>query len=159
MEMEQCSETSAYKIQMPRNYSSQTFPRINTPTFSTPVILHTYPPMKMQQCSETSAYKIQTAGNFSSQTFSHINTLTFSTRHSSYLPAYGDGTECSETSAYKIQTPGNFSSQTFSHINTQHSEPQSFFIPTRLWRWNSVPKRRHIKFRRRGIIRAKPFPV
>jgi len=30
-----------------------------------PVILHTYPPMKMEQieCSETSAYKVQTPGN------------------------------------------------------------------------------------------------
>jgi hypothetical protein len=33
--------------------------RINTPTFSTPVILHTYPPMKKEEteCSETLAYK------------------------------------------------------------------------------------------------------
>jgi len=38
-------------------FSSQTFSIINTPTFSTPVILHTYPPMKMEQteCSETLA--------------------------------------------------------------------------------------------------------
>ena len=37
-----------------------------TPSFSTAVILHTYPPMKMEQtvCSETSAYKIQTPGNY-----------------------------------------------------------------------------------------------
>jgi hypothetical protein len=32
-----------------RLFSSQTFSRINTPTFSTPVILQTYPPMKMEQ--------------------------------------------------------------------------------------------------------------
>jgi hypothetical protein len=32
-----------------RLFSSQTFPRINTPTFSNLVILHTYPPMKMEQ--------------------------------------------------------------------------------------------------------------
>jgi hypothetical protein len=32
-----------------RLFSSQTFSRINTPTFSNPVILHTYPPMKMEQ--------------------------------------------------------------------------------------------------------------
>jgi hypothetical protein len=39
---------------------------INTPTFSSPVILHIYLPMKMEQieCSETSAYKIQTSGNY-----------------------------------------------------------------------------------------------
>jgi hypothetical protein len=30
-------------------FSSQTFSRRNTPTFSNPVILHTYPPMKMEQ--------------------------------------------------------------------------------------------------------------
>jgi len=41
--------------------------------------------------------------------------------------------ECSETSSYKIQTPGKF------------------FTPTCQWRWKkqNVPKRRHIKFRRR----------
>ena len=49
-----------------RPFSNQTFSRINTPTFSNPVILHTYPPMKMEQteCSETSAYKIQNPGNY-----------------------------------------------------------------------------------------------
>jgi len=49
-----------------RLFSSQTFSRINTPTFSTPVTLHTYPSMKMEQtvCSETSAYKIQAQGNY-----------------------------------------------------------------------------------------------
>ena len=37
-----------------RPFSSQTVSHINTPTFSTPVILHTYPPMKMEQTgSET----------------------------------------------------------------------------------------------------------
>jgi hypothetical protein len=42
------------------------FSRINNPTFSKLVILHTYPPMKMEQteCSETSAYKIHTPGNY-----------------------------------------------------------------------------------------------
>ena len=34
-------------------------------------------------------------------------------------------------------------------------KPSSFFTPTCLWRWNSVPKRRHIKFRRRGITQKK----
>jgi hypothetical protein len=32
-----------------------------------------------------------------------------------------------------------------------------FFVPTRLWRWNSVPKRRHIKVRRRGITQKKTY--
>jgi hypothetical protein len=30
-------------------FSSHTFSCINTPTFSTPVILHTYPPTKMER--------------------------------------------------------------------------------------------------------------
>jgi len=34
-----------------------------------------------------------------------------------------------------------------------------FFIPTRLWRWNSVPKRRHIKFRRRKISQKKAYHI
>ena len=32
-----------------RLFLSQTFSRLNTPTFSTPAILHTYPPMKCRQ--------------------------------------------------------------------------------------------------------------
>jgi len=34
-------------------------------------------------------------------------------------------------------------------------------VPTCLWRWNrhSVPKRRHIKFRRRGIIQKKAYNI
>jgi hypothetical protein len=49
-----------------RLFSSQTFSRVNTPTFSNLVILQTYPPMKMEgtECFETSAYKIQTPGNY-----------------------------------------------------------------------------------------------
>ena len=45
---------------------SQTFCLINTPKFSTPFNLHTYPPMKMEQteCSEMLAYKIQMPGNY-----------------------------------------------------------------------------------------------
>jgi hypothetical protein len=41
--------------------------------------------------------------------------------------------------------------------NTPHSQPQSHFIPTRLWRWNghSVPKRWHLNYRRRGIPQKK----
>jgi len=40
--------------------------RINTPTFSNLLVLHTYPPVKMEQteCSETSAYKIQMPENY-----------------------------------------------------------------------------------------------
>jgi hypothetical protein len=31
------------------------------------------------------------------------------------------------------------------------------FIPICLWRWNSVPKRRHIRFRRRGITQKNAY--
>jgi len=54
-------------------FSSQTFSRINTSTFSIPVILHTYLPMNMEQteCSETSAYKIRTPGNYPAESIPH----------------------------------------------------------------------------------------
>jgi hypothetical protein len=47
-----------------RLFLSQTFSCINIPIFSTPVILHTIPPVQMEQieCSEMLAYKIQTPG-------------------------------------------------------------------------------------------------
>ena len=56
-----------------RLFLSQTFSCINTRTFSTPVILHTYLPMKMEQteCSETSAYKIQTLENYPEESIQH----------------------------------------------------------------------------------------
>jgi len=56
-----------------RLFSSQTFSRTNTPTFSTPVILHTYLPMIMEQteCSETSAYKIRTTENYPEESIQH----------------------------------------------------------------------------------------
>jgi hypothetical protein len=46
-------------------FSSQTFSHISTPTFPTPVTLHTYMPMKMKQsqCSETLVFKIQMPAN------------------------------------------------------------------------------------------------
>jgi hypothetical protein len=56
-----------------RLISSQIFSRINTPTFSKLVILHSYPPMRMEQTewSETSAYKIQTPGNYTEESSQH----------------------------------------------------------------------------------------
>jgi hypothetical protein len=56
-----------------RLFSSQTFARINAPTFSTPVILHTYPPMWMEQteCSKMLAYKIQTPANYPEESIQH----------------------------------------------------------------------------------------
>jgi hypothetical protein len=46
---------------------------MNTTTFSTPVILHTYPSMKMEQidCSEMLAYKIQTLVNYPEESIQH----------------------------------------------------------------------------------------
>ena len=55
-----------------------------------------------------------------------------------------------------------FPSQTFSCINTPtFLKPSSFFTPTCLWICNrqSVPKRRDIKFRRRGITRKKAYNI
>ena len=56
-----------------QNSLSQTFTRINTPTFSNLVIFHTYPPMKIEQIesSKTSAYKIQTPGNYPEESIQH----------------------------------------------------------------------------------------
>jgi len=50
-----------------------------------------------------------------------------------------------------------FSSQTFSRVDTPTILKFSHSTPTCLWRWNrqSVSKRRHIKFRRRGITQKK----
>jgi len=41
------------------------------------------------------------------------------------------------------------------------SQTKSFFTPICLWRWNrqSVPKRRHIKFRSRGITKKKAYKI
>jgi hypothetical protein len=51
----------------------QNFSHINTTTFSTPVILHTYPPMKMEQteCSEMLAYNIQMPANYPEESIQH----------------------------------------------------------------------------------------
>jgi len=62
-------------------------------------------------------------------------------KNPSYLSAYEDGTERSETSEYKIQTPWNYP-------EVLHTYP-----PTKIEQ--SVPKRRHIKFKRRGITQKK----
>jgi len=56
-----------------------------------------------------------------------------------------------------------FPSQTFSQYNTPNMSPAQFILhaPTCLWRWNRqcVPKRRHIKFRRRGITQKKAYNI
>jgi hypothetical protein len=51
--------------------------------------------------------------------------------------------ECSETSAYKLQTPRNYPKES----NTR--------LPACEDGTESVPKRRHINFRRRGITQKK----
>jgi len=62
---------------------------------------------------------------------------------------------------------GNFPASGFYMLTFQNtlSVPSSqagrFFIPTCLWRWNSqsVPKRRHIKFRCRGITQKEAYNI
>jgi len=56
-----------------RLFWSQIHSRINTSTFATPIILHTYPPTKLQQteCSETLAYKIQILRNYPEESIQH----------------------------------------------------------------------------------------
>ena len=58
-----------------RKFSSQNFPSINTPTFSTPTILHTYLPMMMEQtgCSETLEYKFQTPRNYAEENITQMS--------------------------------------------------------------------------------------
>ena len=54
-----------------------------------------------------------------------------------------------------------FSSQTFPCKDTPTILKFSHSTPTCLWRWNrqSVPKWRHIKFRRRGITQKKTYNI
>jgi hypothetical protein len=81
---------------------------------------------------------------------------TFSNLAILHISAYEAGTKCSETSAYKIQTPGNYQVsecwiiQTFSNLFILYTYPL-------IKLGQSVPKRRHIKFRRRGITKFKIF--
>jgi len=54
-------------------FHAKPFPGITTLIFSTPVILHTYSPMKTEQtvCSETLAYKIQMPGSYPEESTQH----------------------------------------------------------------------------------------
>jgi hypothetical protein len=80
--------------------------------------------------------------------------------------------KCSETSAYKIQTPGI--TQNFSYLSAYEdgSVPKRRNIKFRrrgitqknssylpMKMEKSVPKRRHIKFRRRGITQKKAYNI
>jgi len=86
MNMEQCSETSAYKRYLPdyeygtaREWSETSeykgyLPAYENGTESVPKRRHikgTYLPMRMEECSETSAYKIQTPGNYPEESAQH----------------------------------------------------------------------------------------
>ena len=54
-----------------------------------------------------------------------------------------------------------FEPNLFPHKYSNFSQIQSYFIPTCLWRWNSlsVPKRQHIKFRCQGITQKKAHSI
>ena len=115
-----------------RLFSSQTFSRINTPTFLKSS--HSSYPSAYEdgtECSETSAHKIQTPGNYQEESIQN-STPTFSNLvilHT-HPPMKMDQTVCSETSACKIQTPGNYqeesiqnSTPTFSNLVILHTHP------------------------------------
>jgi len=106
-------------------------------------ILHTYPPLKMEQteCSETSAggSYLPAFEDGTDRVFWNVSGWVWRILHT-YPPLKTEQTECSETSA------GGY---------------EGSFIPTRLWRWNrqSVPKRQHINFRRRGNTQRKTHSI
>jgi hypothetical protein len=52
---------------------------------------------------------------------------------------------------------GYFRTKSFPLKIPQQSHPGYSSCLHGLWRWNSVPKRRHIKFRRRGITQKKEY--
>jgi hypothetical protein len=87
-----------------------------------------------------------------SQTFPRTIPHTLNCSHTSYLLAHEDGTD----RGLRLFLGPNF----FTY-NTPHSHPQSHFIHTHLRRWNrqSVPKRWHIKYRRRGITKKKSYDI
>jgi hypothetical protein len=65
---------------------------------------------------------------------------------------------------YPFTTPPSnwlklFLGQTLTRMDTPTILKFSHYLPTFLWRWNrqSVPKRRHIKFRRRGITQKRTY--
>jgi len=70
---------------------------------------------------------------------------------------------CKRTHPYPIIASSNwlklFSSQPLSRMDTPTILKFILYLPSCLWRWNrqNVPKRRHIKFRRRGITQKKTY--
>ena len=92
-------------------------------------------------------------------------TCTISPSHICSCPPCGllPSTACFSTPPPPILSPSFRSAQAifepnlFPYKYPQHSQPQSFFIPICLWRWNRqrVLKHWHIKFRCRGITQKK----
>jgi len=68
---QQCSETSAYKIQTPGNYPVESIQHSEHGESLKSRILHLYGGKLQQQFSETSAYKIQTPGNYPAESIQH----------------------------------------------------------------------------------------
>ena len=72
---------------------------------------------------------------------------------------------CSRTHPYHVTLlptgSVNFWAKPFLPMNTPTFLKRSHSTPIRLWRWNrhSVPKRRHIKFRRRGVTQKEAYNI
>jgi len=124
-----------------RLFSNQTFSRINTPTFSTPVIQGTLGPDLWHDQSRPSAW-------LQNPYRKHIPMLEF---------------RCLLQSPVMQSNAGMADRQGGGVVRPQLTLwlglvwPQLFFIRTCLWRWNRqcVPKRRHIKVRLPGITQKK----
>ena len=83
-------------------------------------------------------------------------------RHLVSLPS----TACTSTRTRPLSVSSSsdwlrlFLGQTFSRINTPKISSQLFFLLTPLMKMEqSVPKRRHIKFRRQGITQKKAYKI
>jgi len=72
---------------------------------------------------------------------------------------------CNRTHPYPVTLlstfSGHFWAKRFFPMNTPTFLKHSHSTPIRLWRWDrqSVPKRRHIKFRCRGITEKKTYSI
>ena len=104
------------------------------------VEFYTYLPMKMEQtgCSETSAYKIQMPGNYPEERCRILR-----------LPAYEDGTDSVPKRRHiKFRSRG---------ITQKKGVEFCAYLPMKMEQ--SIPKRRHIKFRLRGITQKKTYKI
>jgi len=100
--------------------------------------------------------------SFDLPSHSHPNT-THSVSHTRPRPPCGSlslhNLPCELTHPYPVSLL--IFSQTLSHMYTPTILKFSHYLPTCLWRWSrqSVPKRRHIKFRRGGITQKKTYNI